>query len=355
MASAPSTPSFFSRRPLQSPITPLSAVRFSDATIGEDMPIWGEIPMFDAPKFDFTPQTTAGPTTPTASVASSQKLSFFMSPDSAPRFAVATPVKAAFASPAGFAPRTPKNWRKPSASPPRGPAERARETGLHKALRDNCIDAVREELARNPEALSDSFFDVAFEPPLCFALRAGVSEDVVRLLLEHGADPLALDTRGDTPAMVLSQLIQDGEEFPFGAFGHPTALPMGQLPEGIAQQLPAYLGPGRIGWSLRVARRLVAAGVKPAQVDGRGRSAADVARQRGNARLAEYWEHCLEFESCGALRKHLDRCSHSEPGTFLELGTDLFEGVASFLLPAGSGQGGTAGLVANATARFRAA
>lgn len=329
LASTPGTPLFFGRRPLQSPKTPHSAVRFfPEAPIEEEI-VWGEVPLLVAPKFDVTPQT-ASPATPTTSATTSQKVSFFMTPNRIALSTLNTPVTSRDDSPQ----RTPLPNSGCHCMTPGGPSSRVRETGLQRALRDNCIESVRNVLETNPEALTDSFFDVAFEPPLCFAIRAGVDEEIIDLLLEHGANPLDQDTRGDSPAMVLSYLVQDttGNELPL-SFGFDMGPPLAPLLVAMSgPSFPSASGPGRVHWSLRVARRLVAAGVRAHHADSRGRSLAEVARQRGNSRLAEYWEYGLEWESCGMLRAQLARgCSATG---VQQLTPDLLSGVSAYLLPA---------------------
>jgi hypothetical protein len=63
---------------------------------------------------------------------------------------------------------------------------------------------VAEILGKDAQAAMDMYLDSGFEPPLCAAARLGCEERVFEILLDHGLDVNATDTRGRAPLAILS-------------------------------------------------------------------------------------------------------------------------------------------------------
>jgi len=76
---------------------------------------------------------------------------------------------------------------------------------LLQALRAKSLDRVKAALHQNPTEAQEPFWDHDCEPPLCAAVRLECCVGIVKLLLEHGADPEAQNVRGHTPAQLLKQ------------------------------------------------------------------------------------------------------------------------------------------------------
>lgn len=113
-------------------------------------------------------------------------------------------------------PRTPKAKAAPrSHSPPcLVPKSRISLPPLLKALTANSIGDVRAALKQNPTAAQEPFWDHDLEPPLCAAVRLHCSADIVKLLLDLGADPEATDVRGQGPLETLKQPQRGGQVDP---------------------------------------------------------------------------------------------------------------------------------------------
>jgi hypothetical protein len=105
-------------------------------------------------------------------------------------------------------PRTPAP-KKPAFRLPPTPC-RARtkipQPSLLRALQLKSMEQVLAILQHDPEAPRELFWDHDVEPPLCAAVRLECSADIIRLLLEHGADPHVKNARGYTPARMLQEL-----------------------------------------------------------------------------------------------------------------------------------------------------
>jgi len=68
---------------------------------------------------------------------------------------------------------------------------------------------VAEILNADVDAAFDPFFDHDWEPPLCYAVRQKCGVEVIKLLIEHGADIHATDVEGATPIKLLRALPYD--------------------------------------------------------------------------------------------------------------------------------------------------
>lgn len=108
---------------------------------------------------------------------------------------------------------------------------------LLQALEMKSLEQVRAALEANPGDASDPFWDHDSEPPLCCAVRLGCSAGIVKLLLEHGADPDVTDMRNRTPLQLLPQMsppqINNAAWTPT-SWPHANFLPA--LPEVLAQE-----------------------------------------------------------------------------------------------------------------------
>lgn len=180
---------------------------------------------------------------------------------------------------------------------------------LRALLEDSPLE-LQAVLERDPDAVSDAFFDCSFEPVLCYAVRNGASESTLELLLRHGADILATDMRGNTAATLLC------EGGGVGAFAGG--------PEVEAETI-------RIAWTLRVAKLFLNAGVKPHVPDCHGRLLADVARENGNVRLAAFWEFFRERQAAWLLQQAMKIQQVQLP--LRDLTPELLHVVLSFMLP----------------------
>jgi len=155
------------------------------------------------------------------------------------------------------------------------------------------VEQVRACLAAEPLAASQFFFDCAFEPVACCAVRLGCSPAVVRLLLRHGADAEAWNTTGFSPLTCLASL-------------------------------PAL----RRRHKVEVARMLLEAGARPRALDGGKRLPIAVAWSVGNAELARFLEHYLEVQAGITLLR-----AHRGHSMVACLSSDVLQVVLAHLLP----------------------
>jgi len=92
------------------------------------------------------------------------------------------------------------------ATPPPAPGMVMPSPSLREALLANSLTQVQEALVDDPDSARLPFFDHETEPPLCCALKHKCSAEIVRLLLEHGADPEMTDRQNQDPADILRSM-----------------------------------------------------------------------------------------------------------------------------------------------------
>jgi len=103
-------------------------------------------------------------------------------------------------------PKTPyRNCLPFPSTPPRAPKAEPMPM-LMRGLRANSATLVQEAIRAEPDIARFPFWDHALEPPLCFAVRNECKPEIIELLLMHGAELDAKDTRGRSPADILMSM-----------------------------------------------------------------------------------------------------------------------------------------------------
>lgn len=93
-------------------------------------------------------------------------------------------------------------------SPPAAP-HRAQRGPLLKAMLANSVEQARAALREDPGSAFEPLFDFGVEPPLCAAVRIGAREEIVEMLLDHGADPTSVDVQGHEALHLLTKRTQN--------------------------------------------------------------------------------------------------------------------------------------------------
>jgi len=239
-------------------------------------------------------------------------------------------------------PRTPRNPRTPRTPSPRMSQSTLTELRLDsperpcKGMRTPCAprtaqlppmglalikhsaDMVRKAIQDDPEAVSQCFMDHHCEPPMCCALRVQSSVEIVKLLIENGADVHATDMMGRTPLIVLCTV----------ATTWPNMVTMQQVRTGALDRCQKQR-------QLAVAAALVDAGANPWQCDTHGRNAIEICRKAGIRHLVRFLQHHREVRACAVLR----RLAASSPiiGHHCDMGQmppSIYDIICSFLAPA---------------------
>lgn len=91
-------------------------------------------------------------------------------------------------------------------SPPPAPKMVTPVPELREALASNSAKQVREALLHDPDSARFPFWDHEMEPPLCFAVRHRCSAEIVRLLLQSGAEQEMTNLQEKTPADILMSI-----------------------------------------------------------------------------------------------------------------------------------------------------
>lgn len=170
-------------------------------------------------------------------------------------------------------------------SPPRGrsgtPPPRLRPaTSLRLALQKRSAPLVQRALERDMLAVSDH----SCEPALLTAIRCDCSVEILRLLLEHGADANYPDNAGETPLSALANAPVKEQPGPRNDSGLRAAQ---RLVRGIAagdqSSSAVALSDARC---CEMAALLLAHGANDLQACGNATSAADAAERKGRHGLA---------------------------------------------------------------------
>jgi len=169
-------------------------------------------------------------------------------------------------------------------SPPPAPRNPMSNWSLVRCLEGNDVEEVRAYLAVEPEAVAQYFWDGDFEPSLCCAVRVRCSPDIVRLLLQHGADATLWDKFGNSPLTRLASLPMESCP-PTDAF-FMQAAPVIKMTVAAVDSTAAALQQ-----TTEVARLLIDAGADPQAFDAKDHSAIALAKGAGNAELARFMEH----------------------------------------------------------------
>jgi len=99
-------------------------------------------------------------------------------------------------------PATPRRKHGSDMTCPLAPSEMSCST-LMKALQRNDFHMASKAVEDDPDSARLPFWDNNTEPPLCTAIRLGCKVDIVKLLLQSGADVQARDFTGQSPLEVL--------------------------------------------------------------------------------------------------------------------------------------------------------
>jgi len=182
-------------------------------------------------------------------------------------------------------PSTPRARMVPQDRSPPGAPRQGRMPPLLAALCSDNVVQVRAALEEDPQAASDLFWDHEAEPPLCCAARRSCDPEIVKLLLEHGADPEAVDNRGRTPLVILASTPTAPEDEE-GLFDW-TVLRDSRL-EGL---LPPWRVPrvDAVQRSLELAEVLMEGGAVPTIPDASGIVPLQAAFAAGNDHLVRLW------------------------------------------------------------------
>merc|ERR1719253_1435304 len=113
-------------------------------------------------------------------------------------------IDAAFVTP----PTTPRKaaYCPYSSSPPPAPTSLSSDSLLVQALRSNSLDSVKKALLNDPDVARMPLWEHKMEPPLCCALNNKCSIEIIRILMEHGADPDMQDVQGRKPSDILRSI-----------------------------------------------------------------------------------------------------------------------------------------------------
>ncbi|CAK0850066.1 unnamed protein product [Prorocentrum cordatum] len=181
-------------------------------------------------------------------------------------------------------PSTPRVRSGLPAAPPSPQFGEPRAEPLLLALERNCTKQVRLAIEADPEAAKEPFWDSRFEWPLCAAIRLRCSVEVVRLLIENGAEVGVESVGGQSPLQLLSTGTED----------HLIDLRrMSNTQPGAAEWIES-MRQSTAQFELGVATALLNAGADPAAHHGDPRmgsfSSQELARRSGKDHLTDLYE-----------------------------------------------------------------
>ncbi|CAK0834373.1 unnamed protein product [Prorocentrum cordatum] len=181
-------------------------------------------------------------------------------------------------------PSTPRVRSGVPAAPPSLQFGEHRAEPLLSALERNCTKQVRLAIEADPEAAKEPFWDSRFEWPLCAAIRLRCSVEVVRLLIENGAEVGVASVGGQSPLQLLSTGTEDH-------FIDLRGMP--NTPLGAAEWIES-MRQSTAQFELGVATALLNAGADPAAHHGDPRmgncSSLELARRSGKYHLTDLYE-----------------------------------------------------------------
>jgi hypothetical protein len=189
---------------------------------------------------------------------------------------------------------------------------------------DKGVQEVQRCLSANPEATSQFFFDCDFEPVMCFAVRSACAPQIVKVLLEHGAEADACNAAGHSPLTLLaasSPILMSGPENEAG-LGVCWQSQMLSAACIEAKQLQLQFRKEVCGLLIQAMK----------ESDRSLRSAVEVAKASGNHDLAGFMEHHLEIK--GALLLVRAQLRDSGPFPLGPLSEGDLHVVLEHLLPA---------------------
>jgi len=211
------------------------------------------------------------------------------------------------------------------------------------AIQTNDVALVRTILDSEPEAAWFPIPDCpSAEPPLCYAARTCCSEEIMRMLLDAGADVNVTDIHGSSALVLLGEAASAEsaqEPLNHSASPGPWALSfmvfVGDAPL-VSQVLPLPEMPESEAKRLRLASLLLAGGADPDLAEALGRRPADVAEGAGHRRLATLYRYYRSMQAFTIIRRALS--SSANPGDwsctgFKRLNTGTSRAIFEMLIP----------------------
>eukprot|EP00930_Biecheleria_cincta_P062317 TRINITY_DN477_c0_g1_i2.p1 TRINITY_DN477_c0_g1~~TRINITY_DN477_c0_g1_i2.p1 ORF type:complete len:333 (+),score=49.77 TRINITY_DN477_c0_g1_i2:226-1224(+) len=171
---------------------------------------------------------------------------------------------------------------------------------LFRALRRGSFKDVQSALEGEPDAAILPMFECNAETPLCCSVWLGCSEQIVQLLLQHGARVDVEDARGQTPLMLLSSMRSN-------------------CPPAFWESASGA-GNSKRQWSLSVAKLLMDAEADSISSHHNLLACVDLASKAGNTHLVRLYrgESDVVVQDSGEEVSGMSAMSHMLPWTILE-------------------------------------
>jgi len=196
---------------------------------------------------------------------------------------------------------------------------------------------IRAVMEKRPAAIREFYFEGEFDSPVCCAVRHLADVEILKILLQGGADARAMDVKGFNPLTLLCDgvaRIIEARAHVREAFGERCLFSgdRGAFESLFDQQTPEEK-------AFRMAAVLLAWGCNAEECDAKGRTAVEVAYAGGRAcqRLANLCENYL-----GAQATHVILRASRSPAAAFEgarlrslrsLPPEVAELVCDFLVP----------------------